>query len=281
MKPLAIAFLLVAGCQSAPTAPSSADSPASLAAAETAFAAQAAREGVRTAFLAWLAPGATVYRNGPVDGPATVFAEPDPPIVLEWRPVFVETAASDDMGLSTGPWRITRRGDASAPPKYGQFVSVWKRDGKGAWRVHVDLGISHPEPVLAQAALAASQTAPVTRPSRGSLEEAEAGFARHARESGTASAFAAWASESLRLYRQGHAPALGRHAAIASGLLAQAREEWSRQHSETSSAGDLGFAMGRFAAPGGSLAGHYLRVWRREAGGWRIALDVTEDLSPR
>ena len=34
------------------------DAPATLAAAETAFAAQSVREGMRAAFLAWLAPDA-------------------------------------------------------------------------------------------------------------------------------------------------------------------------------------------------------------------------------
>ena len=35
-----------------------------------------------------------------------------------------------------------------------------------------------------------------------------------------------------------------------------------------------------YAPPGGPAAGHYVRVWRREPGGWRIAADVTNALVP-
>lgn len=256
--------------------------PGALAEAETAFAAQSVREGMRAAFLAWFAPDATLFRNGPVNGHAVIAANPDPPIVLDWRPVYVEVSASGEMGLSTGPWKITSRKDPSAPPRFGQFVSVWKREAPGPWRVHVDLGISHPGPALAEAPLEAGTTPAIgTDPAAGTIAAAEAGFARQAREAGNAAAYRQWGSRSIRLYREGYAPFLGRDAALGSTAAGSGSLEWATDREETSIAGDFGYSSGRYAPRGGATAGHFVRIWRREPGGWRIALDVLNALAAR
>jgi ketosteroid isomerase-like protein len=275
---LALLAALLAGCATVPDS----TSPASLAAAESAFAAQSVREGMKAAFLAWLGPEATLFRDGPVNGPAFIAANPDPPIVLDWRPVYVEVSASDGMGLSTGPWAITSRSTPGAAARHGQFVSVWKRDAQGTWRVHVDLGISNPGPALADAPLVAVTT-PRAQPGVGarSIGDAEADFAARARRAGNASAYAAWASDSVRLYREGQAPFLGRPAALAIAAAADERLDWVVERHETSDAGDFGYSLGRYGPAGGDTAGHFVRVWRREPGGWRIALDVVNALSPR
>ena len=72
---------------------------------------------MRAAFLAWLAPDAIALprRAGERPGDRSP-RRPEPPIVLDWRPVFVEVAASGELGLSTGPWTITSRTDPAAPP---------------------------------------------------------------------------------------------------------------------------------------------------------------------
>lgn len=265
-----------------PSATPDSREPAALAAAESAFAAQSVREGMRAAFLSWLAPGATLYRDGPVNGPAFIAANPDPPIVLDWRPVFVEAAASGELGLSTGPWTITARKDPSGPARHGQFVSIWKRGSGGPWRVQVDLGISHPGPELATASLQAFTTPAANPVPAGTLAQAEAQFARTAALSGDASAYAESVSASVRLYREGHAPFLGREAALSSPAAQQARTAWTVATEEVSASGDFGYATGHYApAQGRATTGHWVRAWRREPGGWRIALDVVNELVPR
>lgn len=277
----AVIAALVAACTTMPEPVPSPDAPATLAAAESAFAAQSVREGTRAAFLAWLAPEATLYRDGPVNGPAFVAANADPPILLDWRPVYVEVAASGELGLSTGPWTITSRKDPSAPARHGQFVSVWKRDPAGPWRVRVDLGITHPGAALSDAPLLAAATPQPGAASPVTIAQAEAQFAVQANGSGDASAYATWASATVRLYRDGHAPFLGRAAALASPASRAARTAWIVEAHEASASGDLGYATGRYGPAGGATAGHYLRVWRREPEGWRIAIDVENDLPQR
>ena len=55
------------------------------------------------------------------------------------------------------------------------------------------------------------------------------------------------------------------------------------ERAETSRAGDLAYARGAYyaaAAPGVPL-GWYLRVWRREAGPWRVVMDVVNPAPQR
>jgi ketosteroid isomerase-like protein len=279
MKSLVPLALAMAGCATPVPLPP-ADAPATLAAAETQFAAQSVREGMRAAFLAWLAPGSTLFRNGPVDGPAEIARNPDPPIVLDWRPAFVEVSASGDIGLSTGPWRIRSKTDPARPERYGQFVSVWKRPPGGEWRVWVDLGISHPGPALWEAPLAADFAPKAAGAAEGTIAQAEAEFARLARSAGHAAAYAALASPTLRLYREASAPWLGREASLASPAI-RGSAQWTLDRHETSAAGDFGYAVGRYGPPGAGKEGDFVRVWRRERAGWRIALDIVDEVKPK
>lgn len=281
------AVLVLSACARVATLEPSTDDAASLAAAETAFAAHSVKAGMRDAFLHYLAQDAVLFRPGPVNGREVIEKNPDPPIVLGWRPAYVEVAASGDFGLSTGPWKIRSKADASKPPAYGQFVSIWKRVGAGPWRNHVDLGISHApgdshsEGALWSAPLEARQL-PVGAASdaQPGITAAEAAFARTAREAGNRAAYARHASDRIRIYRDDHAPFLGRDAALASPAAAAAFTSWTTDRVEAARSGDLGYAIGRYAdaASPDDARGHFVRVWRREGSVWRLALDVTSPI---
>lgn len=277
----AIAAVAASACSAMPEPTLAPHAPKSLADAESSFAAQSVREGMRAAFLAWLAPGATLFRGGPVNGPAFIAANPDPPVELDWRPVHVEVAASGEMGLSTGPWTARSRGDPALPPGHGQFVSIWKRDAGGPWRVLVDLGISHPGPALAAAPLRAGVTPATGAGASVSLAAAEAQFAKLAAEAGDAAAYTEFVSASVRVYREGDAPFLGRAAALGALAAGEGQTEWMPETTDASASGDLGYVIGRYGPRGCATAGHYVRVWRRETDGWRIALDIVNALPQR
>jgi ketosteroid isomerase-like protein len=252
------------------------DAASSLAEAESTFAAHSVREGMRAAFLAHFAPNGLFVRAGWKVAREWLEARPDPPILLEWKPVHVEAAASGEMGLSTGPWRLTPKSPPGAAPSFGQFVSVWKRDAGGRWQVGVDLGISHAEPALWDAPLRATNLAP-TR-STDSLEAIEQAFVREWSAAGPAAAYRSHAAERVRLYRTGAAPALGRASALV--VAGDARDtRWEIERVEAARSGDFGYAMGHYTVAG-KTAGHYVRVWHVEGGRWRIVLDVIQAGTP-
>lgn len=270
-RSLAAVLLAAGACAHAPAV----DHPARLAAAETAFAAHSVREDMRAAFIAAFADDGVFAPGGHWQVARDWLRErPPPPIVLDWQPRYVEVSASGDLGLSTGPWKITSKTDPAVAPAYGQFVSIWRREGD-AWKVAADLGISHPQPALWRDRLHAGTVPAASASMGGSVDGAEAQFARVMRERGARAAYEEFGAADLRLYRNAIAPEASRAAALASTAMADAWA-WTVQRSETSHAGDLGYARGLYSradAPD-KPHGNFLRAWRREANGWRIVLDV-------
>jgi hypothetical protein len=211
MKPIAFAALALAACATAPMTNS--DAPASLAAAETAFAAHSVREDMRVAFMANFADDGVFVRNGWVVSNDYLAKQAAPAIVLDWRPVYTEVARSGELGLSTGPWKITSKQKGAAP---GQTKDRRRLRpvrlhlaprGAGPWRVEVDLGIAHPQSALWDAKLA-TVTVPGGAPAS-SLAAAEQRFAADAKSAGTRAAYERNGAGDLRFYRTGAAPVIG------------------------------------------------------------------------
>lgn len=259
------------------------NAPASLAAAETAFAAHSVRQDMRAAFMAAFADDGVFIRDiGWAVSNNWLRDRPAPPIVLDWRPRYVEVATSGDLGLSTGPWKITSKADPSAAAAHGQFVSLWRRTGSGPWQVVVDLGIGHKEPALWDAPLEARMVPTSGGASAASVVEAEAQFARAMAQSGPRAAYEGQGAADLRYYRNGQAPVASRAAALVSPAMGADRWVFTVVRSETAASNDFAYTRGTFAAPAvpTKVRGYYMRVWRREAGQWRIVMDVVNPAAP-
>ena len=150
---MAAAVLLLAAVRARPAAQSRAagqadrgQALASLIEAERAFARTSAEKGIREAFLTWLGPDAIVFRPGPVEGrPVYEKMDPAEPAVLTWVPEFAGIAASGELGYTTGPYQFKPGPDAE-PSGFGHYVSIWKRQPDGAWRVLLDIGVQHGRP---------------------------------------------------------------------------------------------------------------------------------------
>jgi ketosteroid isomerase-like protein len=269
-RSLACVLVLLAGCTTTAVQRERAEG---LANAERAFAASAATAGVKTAFLGALADDATVFRPGPVDAKAAIAAEPESPFRLAWQPQRVAVAASDDLGWSTGPFRLTpdARPDEAL---HGQFFSVWRRDADGRWRVLIDHGVGHPAPfgwTMPLETLAGDGSSPGR-----AVEMAEAEFARTSDVDGLDAAYRSLASARVRLLRDDSPPIDGLDA-VARRATGGARWTWTPTDSGSSRAGDLAWVMGGYRAPtsvDGSSSGFYVRVWQVERGEWKIIGDV-------
>ena len=118
----------------------------SLVAAESYFSALAKKNGSKEAFLKVSDDESLIFRPDPVKvkdfyGKGTV----DGPGQLSWIPVYAKISQSGDWGFTTGPYTFLNSPDAE--PSYGQYLSVWKADFKGVWKLALDLGISHQKPL--------------------------------------------------------------------------------------------------------------------------------------
>lgn len=261
---------------------------ASLVAAERAFARAALDSTAQLAFVRRFAPQGLIYRPRVVRAGEYLRARPMARgLSLVWEPTFADVAASGDLGYTTGPW-ISRRSDVQgSDPSFGQYVTIWRRQPDGAWKVEVHAGIAHGADPVGPGALRVAPPpawrtggAVAAADAQRALVQADSALASAARERGAAAAFRSGSAPHLRLLRTGELAATG---AEAHGLLASTvTYRWQPAAAAVSRAGDLGYTYGTFVTVTGPAAarvnqrGDYLRVWRRGAAGeWRVVLDLT------
>jgi ketosteroid isomerase-like protein/ubiquinone/menaquinone biosynthesis C-methylase UbiE len=124
-----------------------ADATAELLAADRAFAAAVAQQGVE-AWADWFAKDGSMFPPGhsPVTGRQSirslmepVFAAPG--FSLTWDPQGADIAASGDLGFTYGSSLWTRKSEEGVETKHeGRYLTVWRRQADGTWRVAGDLG---------------------------------------------------------------------------------------------------------------------------------------------
>ncbi|MFL6529008.1 MAG: DUF4440 domain-containing protein [Chthoniobacterales bacterium] len=243
-------------------------------------------QGTKAAFLQFLADDSIVFHPGPTNGKQEWSKRPDKGISIKWHPVFAAMSRSADLGFTTGPAEWRKEKEDEKPFGYGQFISIWKKQKDGSWKVALDVGSEVPgaakaeeaevEYALSEAPAASADKTAANR----LLRNAEGKFANVARTDSTAAILGS-ASNTIRVQREGVYPAVGRDAA---GLmLSVTRGELTNERlgGGMSEAGDLAYSYGKYTLkrPEKTERGHYLRIWRVEKDGtWKIALDYESPL---
>jgi len=287
-------FLAVLAGQAAGR-PDRASALASLVEAERAFSRTSEEKGIREAFLTWLAPDAIVFRPGPVEG-RPVYEKMDPanPAVLTWGPEIADVSASGELGYTSGPYEL-RSGRGAEPTGFGHYVSIWKRQPDGAWRVILDAGIPHgpqgpPPREVEDLGPPGAGDAPELGPEalRGAEydfgRKAAGAFEEQAGRDGQRSAFKEFAAEGIRAYRPGRPPLLGKPAllelvpAAAGRVSPRSNRRRATFRVGIAWSGDLAYHFGTFEFRKDRAAVETtanLQIWRREpAGAWEIVLDL-------
>lgn len=143
---VAAAFTLTAGgAVAAPVLHGPADVAQSVVDAEHAFAARVAQAGIAQGFREFMDPvdGLSFGGGAPVRGSDAIFAShggTKPATArLTWEPDEIFAAKAGDMAVSWGHFTYTPL-DPGAKPFTGRFVTVWRKNDKGAWKGLVDIG---------------------------------------------------------------------------------------------------------------------------------------------
>ena len=249
---------------------------------EAKFYRMAEEQGTRAAFLEFLSEEAIVFQPGPVNGRKVWHARPEGAIALKWQPVYAAVSRSCDLGYTTGPaeWRKNRNDET--PFGYGHFVSVWKKEIEGGWKVALDVGTENPRPPNPPGEPELSfSTEPPDAPQKSGvgtllkLEKVQKSFARAAKWDSTA-ALLAVAADDVRVYREGAFPAVGKDAARLMLSVRRGELSQTRIGGGASAAGDLLYNYGSYALErdGNAERGHYLQIWRAGADEkWKLTLD--------
>jgi len=106
---------------------------ASVADAERAFAAKAARDGQWTAFRATATDDAIMFVPERVNAQSWLRGRADPPKPVAWAPAATATACDGSMAVTIGAFREP---DGTT----GRFAKVWRRQADGGWKWALDQG---------------------------------------------------------------------------------------------------------------------------------------------
>ena len=254
---------------------------------EREFARTATTKGIRDSFLDFFAEDAIAFAPEPTSSRARLLKQPSRPFSVHellWEPRFGDVAASGEIGWLTGPSTFIDHESSDQKPHYGNYLSVWRKQPDGRWRVFIDIGV----PTPAEVTFAPGFT---RMPSDGrytgkegkdaatqSLRDADRQLNTAIAASGAAKGFGDRLTSASRLHRATVLPLVGSKAIV----------EWLDRHAagltttagggEAAASGDFGYTYGAYTIAGTTpQAGAYVRVWTRDASGkWLVAADVAE-----
>ncbi len=118
--------------------------------ADMAFARATAERGLE-GWLSWFAPDARIFPPGEpvIEGLDAIKAhylktgfDPRP---LTWKPAYAELSASGDLGYTVGYASWPGTDDQGRKVAHGsKYLTVWRRQPGGAWKVAADIGNAAP-----------------------------------------------------------------------------------------------------------------------------------------
>ncbi|MGA0555359.1 DUF4440 domain-containing protein [Larkinella sp. VNQ87] len=255
--------------------------------AEKAFAQLSRDSTTRTAFLRYLAPDGILFVKGKVTNGREFFtAGPERAGKLTWQPVAADISASGDLGYTTGPWEARPKALTDNPTRFGHYVTLWRKQADGTWRVALDIGISHPAPPAPPANQiravtgVRSVTNADTAQSRDELLAYDHQFVKALEKNGAATTYPQFLAAQTRLYRMNQQPFLDR-TTIDSALKQPVTLGFLPLSASVSESGDLGYVYGNaqvltnVAGKAAKQTGNFLRIWKKESQGqWKIVLDL-------
>ncbi len=254
------------------------------------FVAMGLEQGTRAASLAFFADDGIIFEPGPLNAKKTWTTRSDEGgPSAKWQPVFAAIARSCDLGITTGPSEWRKQKDDEKPIGYGQYISVWKKQKDGTWKVVLDVGGTvpsgkkvedPPEISVSPWALAALPTAAAATEKK--FREAEKWFSNTAKTDSTA-AIVGSSSETIRVHRDGVFPAIGREPANLMLSVRRGSLKCERLGGAMSQARDLAYSYGKYTLDRSvnTERGYYLQVWQADAtGAWKLILDYQSPTRP-
>lgn len=241
--------------------------------AEKNFANTSLVANTKEAFVKFIDTSGIVFEKGKFVNGFELYSKSERrPGILTWEPEYAEISSSNDFGYTTGPWKYYANTLKDDPLAKGHFVTVWHLNNRGEWKFLIDFGISYN---LKRKKMALKKLTPaknqLKKDLQQSLKEVEENFIQSYKARGK-EAYTLFLSSNSTLNYAGYLPAFtstDRKALIDSlpGNLTYTVVGFG-----SSPQNDLGYAYG--TADIGDKHDGYLRIWRREEDGWKIAVEV-------
>lgn len=248
--------------------------PAPVVAAERAFAADGLALGVQASFLKHSAPDGFVFAPDPVRA-HVLYGQAlpkGPPLV--WWPLWAGIARSGDLGFTTGPYTLADEGR-------GYYFTVWVKQADGSWKWVFDggppsdiTGAPPKDSPVAYARLSARKAGSAAK----AMDEVKAAETALHVAAGTdvKAAILAVLADDGRVVGSRAKPPADRAELEAELARRGASVAYRPLGGSASGAGDLAWTYGSArwrGSDGAERQGHYVRIWRNDAAGWRLLFD--------
>jgi ketosteroid isomerase-like protein len=232
--------------------------------AEKNFAAFSVINGTKDAFLKFLDSTGIVFSEGKAVNGIELWSKREKTAgVLNWRPHFAGISMSGDLGFTTGPWTFQQTIHDTIIAR-GIYTTVWHKNKNGEWKFLVDIGVSN-TPIGNDTSISTFESsANSQKSSKAALLESENNFVELSKE--PAEAYKKYSSATTILNRNGILPRDANKKTLPKSI------KYTVLGSGIALSGDLGYVYGTTTIDGKS--DNYLRIWRRENGEWRIAVEV-------
>jgi hypothetical protein len=241
--------------------------------AENAFEKACFERGIRDGFLAYVdSNGIQFSEKGPVNAKKLWTELPAFEGIFSWSPTYAEMSISEDWGYTTGNYEHRPKTLNDTIDDSGQYTTVWHKDSKGEWKYLIDMGNGH-----AAAPPARYSTTIQIEKYRANinienvLPEQEKKFIEDF-EKGITAAYKTYGSVKYILNLNGYLPVTSTDSAVILITRIPSSLKYHPAGIKISPGKDMAAIYGTIAA--GDKSGSYLRIWRHEKYGWKIALEV-------
>jgi ketosteroid isomerase-like protein len=240
--------------------------------AERSFAAYSVAHGTKDAFLKFIDSNAVMFDKGqPVNALKLWSLREKRPGILNWQPQFAEIAASGDFGYTLGPWTFQPRSVHDSVVARGSFFTIWHCDEKGEWKFLFDIGNDR-TPVNPSVNVKKIEAPKLTaKPDTEEMLASEKAFC-DLQQKLPATAYEQYLSGFSILNRNNMLPAYTDDEKTQIIKATPAKIYYTVEGSGIASTGDLAYVYG--TATLNERTEGYLRVWRKEKEGWKIAMEA-------
>jgi hypothetical protein len=255
--------------------------------AERHFAQASLMIGRNAAFVEYFADSSAIFTDKWLTNGKQFFKDlKASPVVLKWEPEFMDISASRDFGISTGPWEAQEYRPNTAPLASGYFLTVWKKQKDGEWKVILDGGSTTPvlkSPLhnfsFPAGADKAIQDPVVIRNEllQKELMDRENQFVSEWGENPNTATYISFLALEARLQLSGHLPTTNSDTINILISKLDKKLTWKSIGAGAASSGDLGFTYGllQISSAPGVPKGHYVRMWKKQpAADWKIVIEM-------
>ncbi len=265
---------------------------ASLLAADSALAVDAARRGAAAVVDAFEPDAAMLFSGQPIlradSGRAAFVARYGAPSTYRWRALHAIASADGRLGCTVGLSTFQNAREAQRADHVGVYETCWRRDAGGRWRIAAQQRNDSPTDAASEendrrSAWPRSAIVSLAGDLRAQALNVDAEFARVAAEpAGPGPAFARFAAEDgMMLGLPTFVFGRTQIAQLFAGFPSDRYIAWQPDRRFGAGSGGLAFTVGhsdhvpRGDAPGPRRYGKFLTVWRqRSDGGWEFVFDL-------